>query len=61
MKTNILLFITLVKLLQESVEKNGHSEGGQDGRDGVPDTEDGLLLIIWPGEVTNPALELDQQ
>ena len=48
-------------LLKEGIEEDCEGCSGEDGGDGVADTEDRLLLIIWPGQVSNPALDVDQQ
>ena len=46
---------------QKSGEQDGQGGRGEDGRDGVPDAQDGVVLVIRPGQVLVPTLELDQQ
>ena len=46
---------------EEGVEKDSEGGRGENCGDGVTDAEDGLLLVIGPGEVSQPALDVDQQ
>ena len=46
---------------QKGGEQDGEGSGGEDGRDGVPDAQDGVVLVIRPGQLLVPTLELDQQ
>ena len=47
--------------LKEGVEENGEGGRGENGRDGVSDAEDGLLLVIGPGQLTHHPLQLHQE
>ena len=46
---------------QEGGEEDGEGGRGEDGGDGVPDAQDGVVLVIRPGQLLVPTLELDQQ
>ena len=65
MHLSVRLFVHLLNTLsclgEECVDEDGECRGGEEGGDWVPEAEDGLLLVIGPGQLTHNALQLHQE